>query len=160
MALGWTIGIGVEERGEWVTVRGKKPSSYKGFQITTMPYPQFPTDLQSLFMVLGILSSGISKLSEGIYPNRWNQAPELTRMGADIRVENEMAILTGVKSLEGASVQASDLRAGAALVVAGLAAKGATEVRCIYHVDRGYEELAVKLRGLGAAIQVARDSLV
>lgn len=154
------IGIGIEERGEWITIKGKKPSSYKGFSITTMPYPQFPTDLQSLFMVLGMLSSGISKISEGIYPNRWNHAPELVRMGADIRVENEMAIMTGVKSLEGASVQASDLRAGAALVVAALAAGGKTEVRRIYHVDRGYEALPEKLRALGANIQVARDSLL
>ncbi|MBN8217164.1 MAG: UDP-N-acetylglucosamine 1-carboxyvinyltransferase [Spirochaetes bacterium] len=154
------IGIGISEKAGVVTVTGKKPSAYKGFNLTTMPYPKFPTDLQSLFTVVGALSKGISSLREGIYPNRWSHVPELARMGAQIQVENETAILGECKGLDGASVQASDLRAGAALVVAGLAARGTTEVRRIYHVDRGYEELPEKLRALGAHITVESDTLV
>jgi UDP-N-acetylglucosamine 1-carboxyvinyltransferase len=154
------IGIGVSVKGGVITVTGKKPPSYKGFNLTTMPYPKFPTDLQSLFTVVGAVSKGISSIREGIYPNRWSHVPELARMGANIQVENETAILGECRGLDGASVQASDLRAGAALVVAALAARGHSEVRRIYHVERGYEELPAKLRALGAHITVESDTLL
>jgi UDP-N-acetylglucosamine 1-carboxyvinyltransferase len=155
------IGIGIKIQKDFVTVEGKKLSSYKGFHIHTMPYPKFPTDLQSIFTVMASVIPEPCSINEGIYPNRWNHAPELVRMGADIKIENETAVISPVKhGLSSASVQSSDLRAGAALILAGMAAKGKTEVRRIYHVDRGYEKLPEKLRALGAKIDVEADSIL
>lgn len=122
-------------------------------QITTLPFPGFPTDMQAQCMALLCLADGISVISEKIYPDRFMHVAELNRMGADIRKEGAMAIVHGVDRLSGATVMASDLRASAALVLAGLAAKGTTEVLRIYHIDRGYERIEQKLESLGARIQ-------
>ena len=118
-----------------------------------MPYPGFPTDLQAPIMALASILPGITTITETIFENRFTHIPELRRMGADITVENNTAIIRGVKSLSSAPVMMSDLRAGAALITAALAAKGETEIRRIYHSDRGYEKLPEKLSGLGASIK-------
>ncbi len=118
--------------------------------LTTLPYPGFPTDLQAPFTALLSLADGMSVVTEKIYPERFMHVPELARMGADIRTQGPSAIIHGVKSLDGAQVMASDIRGGAALLVAGLAATGTTTVHRIYHVDRGYERVEEKLRALGA----------
>ena len=121
--------------------------------VTTQPYPGFPTDLQAQLMALLCLADGNSALTEKIYPDRFMHLAELLRMGANIRKEGPTAIVTGVKGLIGAPVMASDLRASAALVLAGLIARGQTTVHRVYHIDRGYEQIEVKLRALGADIQ-------
>ena len=120
---------------------------------TTQPYPGFPTDLQAQLVALLCLADGNSIVTEKVYPDRFMHVAELLRMGADIRKEGPTAIVTGVKRLIGAPVMASDLRASAALVLAGLIAKGTTIVSRVYHIDRGYERIEVKLRRLGADIQ-------
>lgn len=120
--------------------------------ILTQPYPGFPTDMQAPFMAVLALADGVSVITENIYENRFKQVGELKRMGAQIQVEGNVAIVTGVESLSGAPVQASDLRAGAALVIAGLEAQGTTEIFDLHHIDRGYEFLVPKLSALGADI--------
>jgi UDP-N-acetylglucosamine 1-carboxyvinyltransferase len=125
--------------------------------IRTLPYPGFATDLQAQFMAVLCLASGQSSLHETIFPDRFMHAAELNRMGADINVTAPTAIIKGVNKLSGAHVMASDLRASAALVVAGLAAEGETIIHRIYHLDRGYERLEEKLRGLGAKIVRNRE---
>jgi UDP-N-acetylglucosamine 1-carboxyvinyltransferase len=120
--------------------------------LVTQPYPGFPTDLQAPFMALLSVADGVSVLTETIYENRFKQVGELKRMGAQIQQEGDVAIISGVDTLYGAPVQASDLRAGAALVIAGLQAQGKTDILDIHHIDRGYELLVEKLRGLGATI--------
>ncbi len=122
-------------------------------EIVTSPYPGFPTDMQAPFMAALSMAKGVSIVREEIYPDRFKHAFELNRLGANIRVEGDTAIIEGVQRLLGAPVMASDLRAGAALVLAGLAANGETEVRRIYHIDRGYEEFEHKLKLLGANIE-------
>ncbi|MFN3659660.1 MAG: UDP-N-acetylglucosamine 1-carboxyvinyltransferase [Brevinematales bacterium] len=122
-------------------------------EVETKPYPFFPTDLQAQLMAMVTLADGISIISEKIFPDRFLHAAELCRMGADIHVDGAVAVVKGVPRLSGASIMASDLRAGAGLVLAGLAAKGKTEVLRIYHIDRGYERFEEKLRSLGANIQ-------
>ena len=124
---------------------------------TTQPYPGFPTDLQAQLVALLCLADGNSIVTEKVYPDRFMHVAELLRMGADIRKEGPTAIVTGVKRLIGAPVMASDLRASAALVLAGLIAKGTTIVSRVYHIDRGYERIELKLRHLGADIQRVRD---
>jgi len=121
--------------------------------VTTQPYPGFPTDLQAQLMTLLTLADGNSAITEKIFPDRFMHVAELLRMGANIRKEGPTAIVTGVRRLVGAPVMASDLRASAALVLAGLVAKGTTTVSRVYHLDRGYEQIEVKLRALGAEIQ-------
>lgn len=121
--------------------------------LTTHPYPGFPTDVQAQMMTLMCLSDGISVITEKIYPERFMHISELNRFGADISLEGSTAIVKGKKRLSGAPVMASDLRASAALVLAGLAAGGITEVNRIYHLDRGYERLDEKLNTLGASIE-------
>ncbi|MBN1555223.1 MAG: UDP-N-acetylglucosamine 1-carboxyvinyltransferase [Phycisphaerae bacterium] len=121
--------------------------------VTTQPYPGFPTDLQAQLMTLLCLADGNSAITEKIFPDRFMHVAELLRMGANIRKEGPTAIVTGVRELIGAPVMASDLRASAALVVAGLVARGETEVRRVYHIDRGYEHIEKKLNQLGANIQ-------
>ena len=143
----------------FVTERGKNhvrvAASKKlcGTIIRTMPHPGFPTDLQAPVMALAATLPGISTVTETIFENRFTHVPELRRMGADITIEGNTAIVRGVKQLSAAPVMMSDLRAGAALVIAGLAAKGDTEIRRIYHADRGYERLPEKLQSLGANIK-------
>ncbi len=128
------------------------PHRLRPTSVTTFPYPGFPTDLQAQFMALMALTPGISVISDKVFPDRFMHIAELNRMGADIRREGVSAIVQGVKNLYGAPVMASDLRASAALVIAGLAAKGKTEIHRIYHLERGYENMDEKLRTLGAKV--------
>jgi UDP-N-acetylglucosamine 1-carboxyvinyltransferase len=121
--------------------------------ITTMPYPGFPTDMQAQMMAYLCRARGSAVVHETIYPDRFNHVQELLRLGADIKQEDSTAIVTGVESLSGAYVMASDLRASAALILAGLVASGETHIRRIYHIDRGYERIEDKLQSLGAKIQ-------
>lgn len=139
-----------EEGTDWIKIYGD--GELRPVHITTAPYPGFPTDMQAQAMALTTLIPGISFITERIYPDRFMHVPELNRLGADIRVEGEMAIVHGVPRLSGAFVMANDLRASAALVIAGLVAEGETHVRRIYHLDRGYERMEEKLSGLGAQI--------
>ncbi|MFN3870515.1 MAG: UDP-N-acetylglucosamine 1-carboxyvinyltransferase [Aquificaceae bacterium] len=121
--------------------------------ISTGEYPGFPTDMQAQFMVLCCLAKGVSEIRENIFENRFQHVAELQRMGADIHVKDRLAIVKGVEKLYGAEVYSTDLRASASLVLAGLVAEGTTLVRDIYHLDRGYERLEEKLKGLGATIE-------
>ena len=125
--------------------------------VTTQPYPGFPTDLQAQVMTLLAMGDGNSAITEKIFPDRFMHVPELMRMGANIRKEGPTAIVTGVKRLVGAPVMASDLRASAALVLAGLVAKGETTVRRVYHIDRGYERIERKLTAVGAQIERGQE---
>ena len=121
--------------------------------VTTLPYPGFPTDLQAQMMVLMSVADGVSVITETIFENRFMHAQELDRMGADIRLEGNRAVVRGVKELSGAPVMATDLRASVSLILAGLVANGTTEVSRVYHLDRGYERIEQKLSKLGAAIE-------
>ncbi len=125
--------------------------------IVTQPFPGFPTDLQAPFMTILTMADGVSIVKETIYENRFKQVGELKRMGADISVERDVAIVTGVAQLSGAEVNAHDLRAGAAMVIAGLQAEGRTDLYNLHHLDRGYEHLELKLQGLGANIERVPD---
>jgi len=126
--------------------------------IETLPYPGFPTDMQAQFMALLTLSDGDSSIAETVFENRMRHAPELNRLGADIRVKGNQALVRGVPMLSGAPVLATDLRASAALVLAGLAAEGKTTIQGLHHLDRGYDNLELKLRQLGAKIQRVTES--
>nr|WP_041659062.1 UDP-N-acetylglucosamine 1-carboxyvinyltransferase [Acaryochloris marina] len=126
---------------------------HTGTEIETLPYPGFPTDMQSIFMALLTLSEGNSVVTETVFENRLGHVPELVRMGADIRVKGNIAVIHGVPFLSGAPVTGTDLRATAALVVAALAAKGKTSIEGLQHLDRGYSDFEQKLRGLGARIE-------
>jgi UDP-N-acetylglucosamine 1-carboxyvinyltransferase len=144
-------GVALEIGLTWVRVRGgDRP---RPTDIVTSPYPGFPTDMQAQLMTLLGVADGQSKITETIFENRFMHAAELARMGARIDAEGSIAIVRGVESYQGAPVMASDLRASAALVLAGLAARGRTEVSRIYHLDRGYEHLENKLTTLGARIE-------
>jgi UDP-N-acetylglucosamine 1-carboxyvinyltransferase len=125
--------------------------------VTTQPYPGFPTDLQAQLMTLLCLADGNSAITEKVFPDRFMHLAELLRMGADIRKEGPTVIVTGVKGLTGAPVMASDLRASAALVMAGLVAEGTTEIHRVYHIDRGYEHIEKKFNALGANIKRAAE---
>ena len=145
------VGCEVEEFDDAVRVVASKPLHHT--QVTALPYPGFPTDMQpQMSVVLGI-SEGTSTVTESIFENRFKYVDELTRMGADIKVESNIAIINGVKGYTGARVSAPDLRAGAALVIAGLSADGITIVDDIHFIERGYEEFEKKLRTLGAQIE-------
>jgi len=126
-------------------------------EMTTQPYPGFPTDLQAQLMALLCLADGISVVTERIFPDRFLHVGELNRMGARIRKEGPTAIIQGIKELQGASVMASDLRASAALVLAGLVAKGTTRIDRVYHIDRGYEKIEQKLAAVGADIERVKE---
>jgi UDP-N-acetylglucosamine 1-carboxyvinyltransferase len=143
-------GVEVASRDNAVEVRG--PERLRPVNIKTRPYPGFPTDMQAQFMALMCLADGASVISENIFENRFMHVAELLRFGADIVVEGNTATVKGVRRLSGAPVMATDLRASASLVLAGLAADNTTEVARIYHLDRGYERLEEKLQGLGADI--------
>jgi len=139
--------------------RARYVRSLRPVDVTTLPYPGFPTDMQAQLMsLMTVTKGGISVITEKIYPDRFTHIMELNRMGADVRLEGPSAIIKGVKQLSGAPVMASDLRASAALVLAGLVAKGRTEVRRIYHLDRGYEKLEEKLASLGAKVWREKDN--
>ena len=145
------VGCRIEEEGD--SVRVIAPEQLKRTSVTTLPYPGFPTDMQpQMCIVLGI-ASGISTITESIFENRFRYVDELTKMGASIKVEGNIAIISGVERYTGARVNAPDLRAGAALVIAGMAADGITIVDDIYYIERGYEDLEVKLASLGAKIE-------
>jgi UDP-N-acetylglucosamine 1-carboxyvinyltransferase len=126
---------------------------HKATDITTLPYPGFPTDMQAQFMALLTLCEGDSIITETVFENRMRHVAELSRMGADIRLKGNHAIVRGVPMLSGAPVVATDLRASAALVLAGLAAQGKTSIEGLHHLDRGYEKLELKLQKLGARLQ-------
>jgi len=144
-------GVAVERSGANLVVR--RNGRLTAVDATTLPYPGFPTDVQAQMMSLLTLAPGISIITERIFESRFMHVSELARLGADIEIEGPSAIVKGGRPLSGAPVMASDLRASAALVIAGLAAKGTTQVNRIYHLDRGYEQMDVKLRKLGARIQ-------
>lgn len=140
-----------------IRVRGDLAKDFRPIDVVTLPHPGFPTDLQAQFTALLSRAPGISIVTERIYPNRFMHVPELLRMGADISIEGPSAIVNGVSALSGAPVMASDLRASAALVLAGLAASGETWVQRIYHLDRGYEKFETRLAALGADVERLRD---
>ena len=144
-------GVRVERSGP--ALRISRPGRLKPVDITTLPYAGFPTDVQAQMMVLMTLTPGISIITERIFESRFMHVSELARLGADIAIEGPSAIVKGGKPLSGAPVMASDLRASAALVIAGLAAHGSTQVNRVYHIDRGYENIDEKLRKLGARIE-------
>jgi UDP-N-acetylglucosamine 1-carboxyvinyltransferase len=148
-------GVKIERNGSSLLVRSR--GRLKPVDITTQPYAGFPTDAQAQMMVLMTLAPGISIITERIFESRFMHVSELARLGADIAIEGPSAIVKGGLPLSGAPVMASDLRASAALVIAGLAATGATHVSRIYHVDRGYEKIDEKLRRLGARIERVQE---
>lgn len=145
------VGCAVEEFDDAVRVVAAKP--LRSTQVTTLPYPGFPTDMQPQMSVLLGVAEGTSTVTESIFENRFKYVDELTRMGAAIKVESNIAIITGVDHYMGARVNALDLRAGAALVIAGMMADGITIIDDIYYIQRGYEDFEGKLRGLGAQIE-------
>ena len=140
----------VEEEGS-VTITG--PERLDAVNIRTLPYPAFPTDVQAPMMAAMTLAQGACVVWEQVYDNRFTQGPELRRMGANITIAGDKAVVVGVPMLKGAQVMASDIRAGAALVLAGLAAQGDTTVSRVYHIDRGYNRLERDLASLGAVIE-------
>ncbi|NLE73384.1 MAG: UDP-N-acetylglucosamine 1-carboxyvinyltransferase, partial [Actinobacteria bacterium] len=146
------IGAHIQENSRSIRVGGD-PGTYVGTDIATLPYPGFATDLQAQTMALLAVAQGPSIVTENVFENRFVFVDELIRLGADIKVTGHHAVVNGGRRLMGAIVKCSDLRAGAALVLAGLAAEGITEIRDIYHVDRGYEDFEGKLRTLGAQIE-------
>ncbi|KRQ87732.1 UDP-N-acetylglucosamine 1-carboxyvinyltransferase 1 [Caloramator mitchellensis] len=145
------IGIHVKEEQNKIKVKGG--GIIKPVDIKTMPYPGFPTDMQAQFMALLSIADGVSIITETVFENRFMHVTELKRMGANIKIDGRSAVIEGVEKLSGAEVKATDLRAGAALVLAGLISEGTTEVSEIYHIDRGYVDMVGKLQKLGADIQ-------
>ena len=144
-------GVDLAVEGDRVRVKGD--GRVKSVDIATLPYPGFPTDLQAQMMVLMSVADGVSVITENIFENRFMHALELIRMGADVRLEGNRAVVKGVESLSGAPVMATDLRASMSLILAGLVAKGYTEISRVYHLDRGYERVEKKLGALGAEIK-------
>ncbi len=145
-------GVAIEETDAGLKVR-RRGDRVKAVNVTTEPFPGFPTDLQAQMMALMCTADGVSVLEEKIFENRFMHAPELTRMGARIDVQGGTATVTGVERLKGAPVMATDLRASVSLILAGLAAEGETLVNRVYHLDRGYEHVVSKLSGVGAKIE-------
>ncbi|HIJ55196.1 MAG TPA: UDP-N-acetylglucosamine 1-carboxyvinyltransferase [Deltaproteobacteria bacterium] len=143
-------GTRIETKEDQIRVTG--PSVIKSADLKTLPYPGFPTDLQAQFMVLMSVADGKSVISETIFENRFIHVSELERMGADITISGHSALIKGVPNLSGAPVMATDLRASASLILAGLVAQGTTEVNRVYHIDRGYEAIEQKFKSLGARI--------
>lgn len=146
-----TAGATVEPESGGVRVRGA--DRYRACDVTTAPYPGFPTDMQAQFMTLMCCADGESVVTETVFENRFMHVAELVRMGAAIEIRGRSAIVSGVERLTGASVMATDLRASASLVIAGLVADGTTEVLRVYHIDRGYEDVVAKLAALGADVR-------
>jgi UDP-N-acetylglucosamine 1-carboxyvinyltransferase len=149
-------GVKIDRKGSAITV--SRNGKLKPVDVTTLPYSGFPTDVQAQMMALMTLTPGISIITERIFESRFMHVSELARLGADIEIEGPSAIVKGGKPLSGAPVMASDLRASAALVIAGLVAKGSTQVNRIYHLDRGYENMDLKLRKLGARVERVEES--
>ena len=146
------MGVTVEEQDDTMLIRRSGP--LQRANVKTLPYPSFPTDMQPQITVALCLAQGTSLVTEGVWNNRFKYVEELRRMGAQIQVDGRVAVVEGVTQLTGAPVQACDLRAGAALVIAGLAAQGETELTQVQYIERGYEDLVGKLRQLGADIRV------
>ncbi len=144
---------GVKLEPEEGGLRVSCPNRPRAVDITTAPFPGFPTDMQAQFMALMCLAEGQSLITENVFENRFMHVSELRRMGADIRVRSKVATVKGVEELEGAPIMATDLRASASLVIAGLVARNHTEVRRVYHIDRGYEDIVGRLSALGAKIK-------
>ena len=145
------MGVQVEEQDDTLLVR--RAGKLRRTNVKTLPYPGFPTDMQPQITVALCLAEGTSMVTEGVWDNRYRYVGELTRMGAQIRVEGRTAVVEGVDHLTAASVQAYDLRAGAAMVIAALAADGVSEVSNVHYIERGYEDIIGKLRGIGAKIE-------
>jgi UDP-N-acetylglucosamine 1-carboxyvinyltransferase len=143
-------GATITTGNDWIELEMKSPA--KAVNVRTAPHPAFPTDMQAQFMTMNVLAEGTATVIETIFENRFMRVPELQRMGADITLEGNTAIVKGVNSLNGAQVMATDLRASASLVIAGLVAKSPTQVDRIYHIDRGYLCIEGKLQDLGADI--------
>jgi UDP-N-acetylglucosamine 1-carboxyvinyltransferase len=137
---------------DWIEVdmQGRRPLAVN---LRTAPHPGFPTDMQAQFAALDAVADGVSTIVETIFENRFMHLLELRRLGAEVRIEGHTAVIHGVPRLSGAPVMATDLRASASLVLAGLVAEGTTDVQRIYHIDRGYEHIEEKMRGLGADIR-------
>lgn len=136
-----------------------KLEDLKGVKVKTMPHPGFPTDLQSPIMTLMCLAKGSSEITETIFENRFMHVPELNRMGAEITTEKNIAVIKGIDKFSSAQVMSSDLRAGAALVLAALKSEGESTINRIYHIDRGYEDLEIKLRNIGADIERVKEEI-
>ena len=145
-------GADINTGEDWVSLdmHGKRP---KAVNLRTAPYPAFPTDMQAQFAALNAVAEGTGTITETVFENRFMHIPEMQRLGADIRAEGNVAVSQGVKALRGAPIMATDLRASASLVLAGLVAEGETVVDRIYHIDRGYESIEEKLVRLGARIR-------
>ncbi len=148
-------GVGIETTKS--TIRVKSDGKLGPLTLSTAPYPGFATDMQAQFMAMLCMADGASVLTETIFENRYMHVPELARMGADIHVRGRSAVVRGVKEMFGAPVMATDLRASMSLIIAGLAAKGETQVQRVYHLDRGYERLEEKLSAVGADIERVSD---
>ena len=146
------MGVAVEERDDAVLVC--RTGNLTRTNVKTLPYPGFPTDMQPQIAAILCLAEGTSVLTEGVWDNRYRYVDEFRRMGAQIQVDGKIAVIEGVEKLTGARIRACDLRAGAAMVIAGLAAQGTTEISNIYHIERGYEDIVRKLSGVGADIRV------
>jgi UDP-N-acetylglucosamine 1-carboxyvinyltransferase len=142
----------IETGTDWIRLN-MTDRELKPVNIITMPYPAFPTDMQAQFLVMNCIARGVSQVKETIFENRFMHVPELSRMGADIHIEGNTAFIKGVPTLFGAQVMATDLRASASLILAGLAAEGETVINRVYHIDRGYERVEEKFNRIGALIQ-------
>ncbi len=152
-----SIGVRIEENTRSIKASGDC-DAYKASDVATLPFPGFPTDLQAQIVVLLSIAKGVSVVTENVFENRFGFVDEMIRLGADIRVDGNHAVVTGGRALTGATVCCPDLRAGAALALAGLVAEGCTELRDIHHIDRGYERFEQKLKGLGAQVERAGDT--
>jgi UDP-N-acetylglucosamine 1-carboxyvinyltransferase len=151
------VGVQVQENTRSIRATGD-PERYTAVDVATLPFPGFPTDLQAQMMVLLSVSKGVAVLTENVFENRFGFVDELIRLGGDIRVDGNHAVINGGRALTGAIVRCTDLRAGAALAAAGLVAEGCTELRDVFHIDRGYERLEEKLRSLGADVERVASS--
>ena len=151
------VEAGSEITDEEGGIRVRGPVWPKSINVTTAPYPGFPTDMQAQMMALMTVSDATSVITDTIYADRFSHVPELRRLGADISIDRNVAVVSGVRRLSGAKVMATDLRASAALILAGLVAEGQTEVSRVYHIDRGYEAIEKKLAGLGATIERVKE---
>jgi UDP-N-acetylglucosamine 1-carboxyvinyltransferase len=147
-------GVTIETGDDWIHVKAN--GALKAVNVRTAPYPAFPTDMQAQFMALNCVAQGTARVVETIFENRFMHVQEMQRLGADIAVEGNTAVIKGVPALNGATVMATDLRASASLVISGLVARGTTTVERIYHLDRGYERIEEKLSRLGARIRRER----
>ncbi|HLM56697.1 MAG TPA: UDP-N-acetylglucosamine 1-carboxyvinyltransferase [Pyrinomonadaceae bacterium] len=152
-------GVEIEEVNPTTLAVRRSAGGLKGRDVATDPYPGFPTDMQAQYMALMTQAEGAARVTETIFENRYMHASEMQRMGARIRIEGGTAVVEGPAALAGARVQASDLRASACLVLAGLAARGETTIDRVYHIDRGYEKIEDKLRAVGAEIERLRESV-